>query len=201
VRRRPGRSSCRRQGAQALIMSRSSSTRPSPRSVRTSVGLPMTTRSPPSLSRSSPIRATASSPGMRVVLFHVSSSSPSVEGHHVLRDGVHPVGADRRRARATPAAISRARSRAGAGFRQDAPTRPASARSAASRGDARSPLATVPGGSAAVDGSRSSRVARVPGRWRPSSAGLRAPPSTEPQSRCSRNASTRCVSSLAALSS
>ncbi len=38
----------------------------------------MTTRSPPSVSCSSRMRATASSPGMRVVLSHVSSSSPSV---------------------------------------------------------------------------------------------------------------------------
>lgn len=41
------------------------------------MGLPMTSRSPPSASCSSRMRATALSPGMRVVLSHVSSASPS----------------------------------------------------------------------------------------------------------------------------
>ena len=42
------------------------------------MGLPMTRRSPPSVSRSARMRARAWSPGMRVVLSHVSSSSRSV---------------------------------------------------------------------------------------------------------------------------
>ena len=61
-----------------MTISRSSSTSPSRSRVRTRVGLPITTRSPPSASWSSWRRTTASSPGMRVVFSQVRSSSLSV---------------------------------------------------------------------------------------------------------------------------